>query len=118
MKACLSLELPVGIFFLGNNFPIFSFVSLRDEDPTLLASRKATILRVLTGASVKANSHATDGGFKTGQVYQIDEAAAAFAGYAIDYFAEDYTLTGISNKGFLRIKAVDANKNPKSFENG
>ncbi len=100
----------------SNNFPIFSFVSLRDEDPTLLASRKATILRVLTGASVKANSHATDGGFKTGQVYQIDEAAAAFAGYAIDYFAEDYTLTGISNKGFLRIKAVDANKNPKSFD--
>ena len=100
----------------SNNFPIFSFVSLRDEDPDELASRKATILRVLTGASVKANSHATDGGFRAGQVYQIDEAAAAFAGYAIDYFAEDYTLTGISNKGFLRIKAIDANKNPKSFD--
>ena len=99
-----------------NNFPIFSFISLRDEDTTQLASRKATILRVLTGASVKSNSHATDGGFKAGQVYQIDEAAAAFAGYAIDYFAEDYTLTGISNKGFLRIKTIDANKNPKSFD--
>ncbi len=100
----------------GNNFPIMSFVSLRDEDSTQLASRKATILRVLTGASVKANSHATDGGFAKGQVYQIDEAAPAFAGYAVNYFAEDYTLTGISNKGFLRIKAIDANKNPKSFD--
>ena len=80
---------------------------------------KGIVTRVLNTAifnSIKTGSSATAGGFKIGDSYVINESGGILGVYAIDYFAEDYTLTGVSNNAYVRITSLDTNGYPSNFE--
>ncbi len=102
-----------------------SFVSLADEKfpdtigTDVFSAIKGIVTRVLKTAtfnSIKTGSSATAGGFKIGDSYVINETGGILGVYAIDYFAEDYTLTGVSNNAYVRITSLDANGYPSNFE--
>lgn len=79
-------------------------------------NRKAFLTRVLNKAVTKTNTGTSDGGFKIGDTFQVQETGDILGVYALDYFAEDYTLTGISNNAYIRITQIDSNNYPTSFE--
>ena len=102
-----------------------TFVSLAGEvfpDTTssdAFSAMKGIVTRVLNTAifnSIKTGSSATAGGFKIGDSYVINESGGILGVYAIDYFAEDYTLTGVSNNAYVRITSLDTNGYPSNFE--
>ena len=75
--------------------------------------------RGLTSAaftSIKTGSSTTDGGFKVGDTFKVAESGDVLGVYAIDYFSEDYTLTGISNNGFIKVAAVGTDGYPTKFD--
>lgn len=75
--------------------------------------------RGLTSAaftSIKTGSSTTAGGFKVGDTFKVAESGDVLGVYAIDYFAEDYTLTGISNNGFIKVSAVGTDGYPTKFD--
>ena len=57
--------------------------------------------------SIKTGSSTTDGGFKVGDTFKVAESGDVLGVYAIDYFSEDYTLTGISNNGFIKVVLLE-----------
>ena len=102
-----------------------TFVSLADEvfpDTTsgdTFSAMKGIVNRVLNTAkfnSIKTGSSATAGGFKIGDSYVINETGGILGVYALDYFAGDYTLTGVSNNAYVRVTSLDANGYPATFE--
>ena len=75
--------------------------------------------RGLTSAaftSIKTGSSTTSGGFKVGDTFKVAESGDVLGVYAIDYFSEDYTLTGISNNGFIKVSAVGTDGYPTKFD--
>ena len=82
----------------------------------VIGNKVGFLTRVLNSASIKTNSGASDGGFSVGQTFVIAETGDILGVYAIDYFAGDYTITGISNNALIRIKAVDDNNYPTIVE--
>jgi len=65
---------------------------------------------------LKTNSGASDGGFTVGQTFPVQETGDILGVYAIDYFSEDYTITGIENNALVRIKTLDENNYPAIIE--
>ena len=47
---------------------------------------------------------------------EVAESGDVLGVYAIDYFSEDYTLTGISNNGFIKVAAVGTDGYPTKFD--
>lgn len=87
------------------------------EDATdVNENRKAFLTRVLNNVVNKTNTGTSDGGFKVGDTFQIQETGDILGVYALDYFSEDYTLTGISNNAYIRITQIDSNNYPSAFE--
>ena len=102
-----------------------SFVSLAGEvfpdtsSGDVFSSIKGIVTRVLKTAtfnSIKTGSSATSGGFKIGDSYVINETGSVLGVYATDFFAEDYTITGVSNNAYVRVTALDSNGYPSNFE--
>lgn len=79
-------------------------------------NKKAFLTRVLNGVTVVSNSGAERGGFAVGDTFKVAETGDILGVYAIDYFAEDYTLTGIDNNAYVRITTIDASGYPTGFE--
>ena len=87
------------------------------ENATDVSSNKIAFLtRVLNDAVLKTNSGAANGGFSVGDTFLISETGDILGVYAIDYFAEDYTITGISNNALVRVKSVDSSNYPAGVE--
>lgn len=87
------------------------------EDATdVNENRKAFLTRVLNKVVNKTNTGTSDGGFKIGDTFQVQETGDILGVYALDYFSEDYTLTGISNNAYIRITQIDSNNYPSAFE--
>ena len=84
--------------------------------PDNIANKTAFLTRVLNSVSLKTNSGASDGGFLVGETFKVSESGDILGVYAIDYFAEDYTLTGIDNNAIVRIKSLDDNNYPSVVE--
>ncbi len=102
-----------------------TFVSLAGEvfpDTTsgdVFSAMKGMVTRVLNTAkfnSIKDGSSTTAGGFKIGDSYVINESGGILGVYAIDYFGEDYTLTGVSNNAYVRITSLNDVGYPATFE--
>ena len=79
-------------------------------------NKKAFLTRVLTGVTVVSNSGAAQGGFSVGDTFKIAETGDILGVYAIDYFAEDYTITGIDNNAYVRITTINDSGYPTGFE--
>tara|TARA_R110001632_G_scaffold2310_7_gene10175 strand:- start:4008 stop:6713 length:2706 start_codon:yes stop_codon:yes gene_type:complete len=79
-------------------------------------NRKAFLTRVLNKVVTKTNTGTSDGGFKIGDTFQVQETGDILGVYALDYFQDDYTLTGISNNAYIRITQLDSNNYPSSME--
>lgn len=82
----------------------------------LITNKTAFLTRVLNSATLKTNSGASDGGFAAGQTFPVQETGDILGVYAIDYFADDYTITGIQNDALVRVKSVDENNYPSIVE--
>jgi len=96
---------------------ILTYITLEGESGFF--NIRAYPSRVLNSASfnsIAEGSSTTNGGFKVGQTFKISETGDILGVYAIDYFAEDYTLTGIDNKGYIKISKVDSNGYPSAFD--
>ena len=102
-----------------------TFVSLAGEvfpdisSGDVYSAMKGIVTRVLNTAkfnSIKDGSSTTAGGFKIGDSYVVNETGGVLGVYALDYFAEDYTLTGVSNNAYVRITSLDAVGYPATFE--
>ena len=102
-----------------NNLPVITestyfistFISLADDTGTENGDKKVIPSRILSTVVPKSNSGAAQGGFAVGQTFKIDETAT-LTEYAIDYFAEDYTLIGIANNAFVKISSIDSSGYP------
>tara|TARA_R110002074_G_scaffold123683_1_gene259444 strand:- start:60568 stop:64092 length:3525 start_codon:yes stop_codon:yes gene_type:complete len=92
-----------------------SYISLSTDDRTLNVNKKAIPGRILSGAVVKSTSGEAIGGFAVGQSYKIDENAS-LSPYAIDYFAGDYTLTGIANNSFVKVSQISSTGFPTALD--
>tara|TARA_B100000085_G_scaffold179545_1_gene163763 strand:+ start:573 stop:3626 length:3054 start_codon:yes stop_codon:yes gene_type:complete len=82
----------------------------------VIENKTAFLTRVLNSVTLKTNSGTTNGGFVIGETFKVSETGDILGVYAIDYFAEDYTITGIDNNALVRIKTLDANKYPSVLE--
>lgn len=82
----------------------------------LITNKTAFLTRVLNSVTLKTNSGASDGGFTVGQTFPVQETGDILGVYAIDYFSEDYTITGIENNALVRIKTLDENNYPAIIE--
>lgn len=80
------------------------------------ANKVAFLTRVLNSAVLKTNSGASNGGFTVGDTFVVSETGDILGVYAIDYFAEDYTITGISNNALVRVKSIDSNNYPAGVD--
>ena len=97
---------------------VLTYVTLENETPSIINSI-AIPTRGLTSAnftSIKTGSSTTDGGFKVGDTFKVAESGDVLGVYAVDYFAEDYTLTGIANNGFVKVAAVGTDGYPTKFD--
>lgn len=97
---------------------VLTYVTLENETPSIINSI-AIPTRGLTSAaftSIKTGSSTTDGGFKIGDTFKVAESGDVLGVYAVDYFAEDYTLTGIANNGFVKVAAVGTDGYPTKFD--
>ena len=82
----------------------------------VIGNKTAFLTRVLNSVALKTNSGTSDGGFVIGETFKVSETGDILGVYAIDYFAQDYTITGIDNNALVRIKTLDANKYPSVLE--
>ena len=82
----------------------------------VIDNKTAFLTRVLNSVALKTNSGTTNGGFVIGETFKVSETGDILGVYAIDYFAQDYTITGIDNNALVRIKTLDANKYPSVLE--
>ena len=79
-------------------------------------NKLAFLTRVLNGVTVVSDSGAANGGFKVGDTFKVSESGDILGVYAIDYFAEDYTLTGIDNNAYVRVTATSDDGYPTNYE--
>jgi len=79
-------------------------------------NKLAFLTRVLNSVSVVSDSGAANGGFKVGNTFKVSESGDILGVYAIDYFAEDYTLTGIDNNAYVRVTAISSSGYPTNYE--
>ena len=96
-----------------------TFITRAGTDEDTLFESVAIPARALNSGEfkeVKIGSSTTAGGFKVGDTFKISESGDILGVYANDYFAEDYTLTGIDNNGYLKVVAVGDDGYPTSFE--
>jgi len=82
----------------------------------IISNKTAFLTRVLNSATLKTNTGTSDGGFSVGNTFSVQETGDILGVYAIDYFAEDYTLTGIENNALVRVKAIDEDNYPTIVE--
>ena len=92
-----------------------SWIGLEGVTDTI-DNKTAFLTRVLNSISLKTNSGASNGGFVVGETFKVSETGDILGVYAIDYFGEDYTLTGIENNALVRVKTLDENKYPSLVE--
>lgn len=96
---------------------ILTFLTLEDESGYF--NIKAYPVRVLNGATfntISPTSSTTDGGFNIGDTFKVSETGSTLGQYAIDYFLEDYAVTGVTNNGYVKITALSDNGYPREFE--
>lgn len=106
-----------------NNVPILtvntddvrSYVSL-ENDSDILSNKVGFLVRVLNKVVLKTNTGTSDGGFSVGDTFKVSETGDILGVYALDYFAEDYTLTGIDNNALVRIKTLDTDNYPSAID--
>ena len=96
--------------------PYRSYISFENETLDQIENKRAFLVRVLNATALKSNTGAADGGFKIGQVFKVAEAGNVLGEYAIDYFSEDYTLTGVDNNAYIRISTLDTSNYPLTFD--
>ena len=110
-----------------NNAPILdlnlastrTYITRAGTDDDRLFDSVALPARALNSGKfkeIKSGSSTTAGGFKVGDTFKISESGDILGVYASDYFAEDYTLTGIDNNGYLKVVAVGDDGYPTKFE--
>lgn len=96
---------------------VLTYITLEGQDGFFNVQAYPT--RVLKSAkfnSIFENSSITDGGFRKNDVFKISESGDILGVYALDYFAEDYTLTGIANNGYIKITKVGDDGYPTAFD--
>ena len=98
-----------------NTDSVRTWVGLEGVTDTL-AYKTGFLTRVLNKVTLKTNTGTSDGGFKVGQAYSVQETGDILGVYAIDYFSEDYTLTGIENDAFVIVKTVDSDNYPTAID--
>jgi hypothetical protein len=96
--------------------PYRTYISFVNDTLDQIENKRAFLVRVLNATVRKSTSAGANGGFKVGQVFKVAEAGNVLGEYAIDYFSEDYTLTGIDNNAYIRIKTIDASNYPLTFD--
>jgi hypothetical protein len=84
--------------------------------PDTIDNKTAFLTRVLNNVSLKTNSGASSGGFVVGETFKVSETGDILGVYAIDYFGENYTITGIDNNALVRIKTLDSSNYPSVVE--
>jgi hypothetical protein len=94
-----------------NTDSVRSYVALEGLTDSL-ANKNSFLVRVLNQVAFKTNSGTSDGGFRVGETFSVSETGDILGVYAIDYFGEDYTITGINNNALIRIKTLDTNNYP------
>lgn len=94
-----------------NTDAVRSYISLEGLSD-IITNKNSFLTRVLTGVALKTNTGTADGGFNVGDVFSVAETGDILGVYAIDYFGEDYTITGISNNALVRIKTLDSSNYP------
>ena len=107
-----------------NNVPLLnlntdlyrSYIALEDNTTDIITNKEAFLTRVLNDATVISNSGASAGGFVVGDTFNVQETGDILGVYAIDYFSEDYTITGISNNAYVRVKTIDSSGYPTLVE--
>ena len=82
----------------------------------VIDNKTAFLTRVLNSVALKTNSAAANGGFVVGETFKVSETGDILGVYAIDYFAGDYTITGIDNNALVRIKTLDTSNYPTVVE--
>jgi hypothetical protein len=92
-----------------------AYISLLTDDRTDVNSKRAVPNRILHKVAVKSTTGEANGGFAVGQSYKIDENAT-LSPYALDYFSEDYTLTGIANRAFVKVAQVGTDNFPTALD--
>lgn len=98
-----------------NILPVRTYIGFENTLDEI-ENKKAFLTRVLNNVTITSDSGAADGGFKVGDTFKVNETGDILGIYAIDYFDEDYTITGISNNAFVRVNTVDADNYPTSIE--
>jgi len=92
-----------------------AYISLLTDDRTDVNSKRAVPNRILHKVAVKSTTGEANGGFAVGQSYKVDENAT-LSPYALDYFSEDYTLTGIANRAFVKVAQVGTDNFPTALD--
>ena len=92
-----------------------SWIGLEGVQDTI-DNKTAFLTRVLNSVTLKTNSGASSGGFVVGETFKVSETGDILGVYAIDYFGEDYTITGIDNNALVRIKTLDSSNYPSVVE--
>jgi hypothetical protein len=92
-----------------------SWIGLEGLSDTI-DNKTAFLTRVLNSVSLKTNSGTSNGAFVVGETFKVSETGDILGVYAIDYFGEDYTLTGIENNALVRVKTLDENNYPSLVE--
>ena len=82
----------------------------------VIGNKTAFLTRVLNSVTLKTNSGTSNGGFVIGETFKVSETGDILGVYALDYFAQDYTITGIDNNALVRIKTLDTNNYPSVLE--
>ncbi len=96
---------------------VLTYITAKGTTPSVLNAQMfpVRILKSAVFSNVKAGSSATAGGFTVGQTFKVNETGDILGVYALDYFAEDYTLTGVDNGAYIKIKSLDSNGYPSTF---
>tara|TARA_R110000787_G_scaffold179702_2_gene291654 strand:- start:40263 stop:43352 length:3090 start_codon:yes stop_codon:yes gene_type:complete len=100
---------------LLDTLPLRSYIALPNTSD-VIENKKAFLTRVLNTVMLKTNTASADGGFTVGDTFQISETGDILGVYALDYFAEAYTVTGIENKAYIRVKSIDTANYPATLE--
>ena len=98
-----------------NTTAVRTWIGLEGVDD-IITNKTAFLTRVLNNATIKTDSGAADGGFAVGNTFVVSETGDILGVYALDYFAEDYTITGISNNALVRVRSVDDDNYPTAVE--
>lgn len=77
-------------------------------------SARAYLERTLS--AVTSGSYlGSDAGFKVGDIFAVNESGDDGRGYALNYFAEDYTFIGGGNDAYIKVATVNAFNVPTSW---